>query len=410
MPSLLSSRRAAAEITLHATSSVQKRARAIEVPAAAAPVAWPLIAAAGGLLAAAASWLLCTGITILGWFAAKSASFGDALALGTSFWLLANGVGVRIGTASVTLVPWGVTAVIAFMISRFATASSRRAAAHQTTPGVVLISVVIVATYLFPVLVVAIRLGEPWQASARCAAVITAFLLAAVWGSRRGLRGVRAHGRGRGLVMTRALVAAQLVMLVAGAALLVTGLATHVKRVEALHEALQPGIAGAIALLLLQLAFSLNAVVWSASYALGSGFSIGTGSVVAPAGTQLGVVPAIPLLGALPMAGPGDTAQLWWLTAGAIAGAIACCVALAGWPADRFDQACLRGGASGLLAGAVFAGLAWAASGDLGTLRLTDVGPRLLPVLVMACTTMGLSGMITGLVVGLIQRRPDRSK
>jgi Family of unknown function (DUF6350) len=408
MPSLLSSRRAAAEITLHATSSVQKRARAVQGPAVATPVGWPLIAGVGGLLTAAASWLLCTGIAVLGWFAAESASFGDALQLGTGFWLLANGVGVRIGTASVTLVPWGVTAVIAFMISRFAAASSRRVAAQQTARGMVLISVVIVATYLFPVLVVAIRLGEPWQVSGRWAVVLTTFLLAASWGSRRSLRGVRARPHGRGLVMTHALVAAQLVMLVVGAALLVTGLATHLKRVEALHEALQPGVAGAIALLLLQFAFAPNALVWSASYALGSGFSLGTGSVVAPAGTQLGIVPAIPLLGALPMAGPGDTAQLWWLTAGAIAGAIACWVALAGRPAARFDQACLRGGAGGLLAGAAFAGLAWAASGDLGSLRLTDLGPRLFPLLVMACTTMGLSGMITGLVVGLI-RRPDRS-
>jgi hypothetical protein len=38
-------------------------------------------------------------------------------------------------------------------------------------------------------------------------------------------------------------------------------------------------------------------------------------------------------------------------------------------------------------------------------LRLTDMGPRLFPLLVMAGTTMGLSGMIAGLVLGLIPRR-----
>ena len=62
-----------------------------------------------------------------------------------------------------------------------------------------------------------------------------------------------------------------------------------------------------------------------------------------------------------------------------------------------------------MLAGVAFAGLAWAASGDLGTLRLTDLGPRLFPLLVMAGTTMGLSGMITGLALGLVPRR-GRSK
>ena len=68
--------------------------------------------------------------------------------------------------------------------------------------------------------------------------------------------------------------------------------------------------------------------------------------------------------------------------------------------AARFDEASLVGGACGLLAGAVFAGLAWAASGDLGTVRLADMGPRLFPLLVMAGTTMGLSGLITGLALG----------
>ena len=79
---------------------------------------------------------------------------------------------------------------------------------------------------------------------------------------------------------------------------------------------------------------------------------------------------------------------------------------LAARPAVRFDVASLKGGACGLLAGVAFAGLAWAASGDLGTLRLTGLGPRLFPLLIMAATTMGLSGMITGLTLGLIAPRP----
>jgi hypothetical protein len=99
-------------------------------------------------------------------------------------------------------------------------------------------------------------------------------------------------------------------MLIAGAAVLVTSLWMHLKQVEALHQTLQPGVAGGIALVLLQLAFAPNAIVWSASYALGSGFSVGAGSVIAPAATQLGMVPGIPLLGALPAPGPGEPTQL----------------------------------------------------------------------------------------------------
>jgi hypothetical protein len=197
-------------------------------------------------------------------------------------------------------------------------------------------------------------------------------------------------------------------MLVAGAAVLATGLWMHLKQVEGLHQALQPGVAGGIALLLLQLAFAPNAMIWSASYALGSGFSLGAGSVVAPAATQLGMVPGIPLLGALPSAGPGDLAQLWWLATGAVAGAIACWVVLSPRRVARVDAAGLAGGACGVLAGVVFTGLAWAASGDLGTVRLADLGPRLFPLLVMAGTTMGLSGLMTGLVLGCTGR-PKRN-
>jgi hypothetical protein len=273
------------------------------------------------------------------------------------------------------------------------------------TSGAWLVSVVTVGAYLIPVLVVALRLGEPWHVPGRWAAVIAVLVIAALWGSSRGLGAGRNEPAARTRMMSRAILAAQLAMLVAGAAVLLTGLWMHLKRVEALHEALQPGVAGGVALLLLQLAFAPNALVWAASYAVGSGFALGSGSVVAPAGTQLGIVPDIPLLGALPSAGPGDLWQLCWLAAGAVAGAIACWVALAPRSDARFDQASLTGGICGVLAGATFAGLAWAASGDIGTLRLTDLGPRLFPLLVMAGTTMGLSGMITGLVLGLPVRR-----
>jgi Family of unknown function (DUF6350) len=251
------------------------------------------------------------------------------------------------------------------------------------------------------------RWGEPWQAPARWAVVIAVLFVAAWCGSSRSLGIRRVEMPGRRWVIVRAVLAAQLAMLVAGAAVLVTALWTHLKHVETLHHALQPGIAGGIALLLLQLAFVPNAVVWSAAYALGSGFTFGAGSVIAPAATQLGMLPGIPLLGALPSPGPGDLTQLWWLAAGAVAGALACSVLLGSGPAPRFDLASLAGGVCGLLAGAVFAGLAWAASGDLGSLRLADLGPRLFPLLVMAGTTMGLSGLITGLALGLAARRQN---
>jgi hypothetical protein len=403
MPSLLSSRRAVAELSLHATAAQKKSAAAARAEPMSPPISWQAMAVVGGAITALASWVICAGVTVLGWVAAEPGSLGGALQLGTLLWLLSNGVGVLVGTIPVTLVPWGATVVIAFMIWWFAAASARQVRADQrVSPW--LISVVTVTAYQLPVLVGAVLWGEPWRAPARWAVVIGAYLLAAWWGSSRKLAPRRAEVPRWARMIPRAVLAAQLTMLVAGAAVLVTGLWMHLPRVESLHEALHPGVAGAITLLLLQLAFAPNALVWSASYALGSGFSLGAGSVVAPAATQLGMVPGIPLLGALPSPGPGDLAQLWWLAAGAVAGAIACWVALGSRPTARFDQAGLAGGVCGLLAGTGFAGLAWAASGDLGTVRLADMGPRLFPLLVMAGTTMGLSGLITGLALGWAAR------
>ncbi len=138
----------------------------------------------GGAVTALASWILCAGVAILGWLAADSGSFVDAIGLGTRLWLLGNGVGVRIGAIPVTLVPWGVTAVIALVISRVAAMSAQHVRTDQTT-GSALISVVTVAAYLAPVLAVAAWLGEPWQVPGRWAAVVAVLVLAAFWGSSR---------------------------------------------------------------------------------------------------------------------------------------------------------------------------------------------------------------------------------
>jgi len=374
------------------------------------PVGWPIVAVAGGLVTAAATWVLWAGVAVLGWLAAEPGTLRSALVTGTDLWLLSNGVSARFGTIVITLVPWGATALIAYMVNRWAALTARHIREDQAT-GVLTVSLVLVASYLAPVFAVSIFFGEPWQAPAHWAAVVAVLLGAAAWGSARALNWPTS-GRGAAWLraLPRAVLATQLVLLAAGAAVVVTALALHRDRVTALTAALEPGVLGGVALLLGQLAFAPNLCVWAGSYALGAGFGLGTGSVVAPAGSQLGLLPAIPILGALPAAGPGSAQLLWWLAAGVLAGAAGASLVVLGRPAVRFDESSLVGGLAGLLGGAAFAGLAWAASGDLGTLRLVDLGPRLLPLLIMAATTVGMAGLITGLLLGLIRRRrPVRS-
>jgi hypothetical protein len=405
MASLLSPRRTNPELSLRATSASSDPSATDGRTPPAPPLGWPIAAIAGGLVTAVASWILCAGLAVVGWLAADPGTLGQALSIGTRLWLLSNGVSAPIGSIAVTLVPWGATAVTAFMLSRFAAFSARQVRDDQLT-GPTVISVVLTAAYLVPVLVVAVWRGQPWQEPLHWAAVIAVLALSAAWGSSRALdQGLTESWPAWSRTLPRAILAAQLVLLAAGSGLLVTSLLMHLNQVIRLHQSLDPPVAGSIALLLAQLAVAPNAIVWAASYALGSGFVLGSGSVVAPAGTGLGILPGVPLFGALPSAGPGSPAELWWLAAGGLAGAVAAWVVLRTGGVRRFDTSSLIGGLAGLLGGAMFVGLAWAASGDLGTVRLAGLGPRLLPLLVMSLTTMGLAGLITGLVLGLISGR-----
>ena len=407
MASLLSPRRTTAGLSLRASAAGPQPPEPAVDTSAGPPVGWPVAAIAGGLVSALVGWVLCAGLAVVGWLAADPGSLGDALGVGTRLWLLANGVSVSLGGLVVTLVPWGATAVAAYMMAWSAAFAARRIRPDQLA-GPFTVAGVLLASYLVPVLAVGAWQGQPWRDPLHWAGVIVVIGLAAAWGATRALgRRLTDGWPDWARVLPRAVLGAQLVLLVFGAALVLTGLIRHLDRVTALHSALDPGVAGSIALLLAQLAVAPNALVWAAAYALGSGFVVGPGSVVAPAATELGMLPGLPLLGALPGVGPGSPVLLVWLASGALAGGLAAILVVRARPAMRFDASGLVGGLAGVLAALVFVLLGWAAGGDLGMVRLAGLGPRLLPLLVMAGTTMGLAGLLTGLMLGLLrQRRP----
>ena len=407
---ILDPRRASPEVSLRATAASPQPEPTGADASTGPPIGWPLAAVACGLVTALAGWVLCAGVTVVGWLAADPGTLAEALAVGTRIWLFTNGVSAPIDGLAVTLVPWGATAVIAYLIAQSAALTARRVRTEQLA-GPVTVSAVLVASYLVPVLAVAVWQGEPWRDPLHWAAVIILLGLSAAVGAGRALgRPLTDAWPGWAAGLPRAVLGAELMLLACGAALLATGLIRHVDTVTALHSALDPGVGGSIALLLAQLAFVPNAMVWAASYALGAGFAVGAGSVVAPAGTELGMLPGLPLLGALPGAGPGEPAALWWLASGVLAGATAAGIAVRSRPAARFDASSLVGGLAGVLAAVVFVGLGWAAGGDLGSVRLTDLGPRLWPLLVMTAATMGLAGLLTGAVLGLVPHLRTRSR
>lgn len=68
-----------------------------------------------------------------------------------------------------------------------------------------------------------------------------------------------------------------------------------------LYESVQVSVLGAIVLTAGQLAILPNIIIYGASWFTGVGFSIGTGSLISPLGSQVGPLPAVPILGALPV-------------------------------------------------------------------------------------------------------------
>ncbi|MFK3669669.1 DUF6350 family protein [Leifsonia aquatica] len=172
-----------------------------------------------------------------------------------------------------------------------------------------------------------------------------------------------------------------------------------------MYEQLQAGALGGLALTLGQLAFLPNLVIWMASWLVGPGFAIGTGSSVSPLGTELGPLPALPLFGVIP---PGGFAfGLVGVVVPLLAGFLAA-VLLRARPWLRLPDGTLplflTAVGIGIVTGIELGLLAWWSSGAFGPGRLHDVGPN--PWLVGAIATAEVAvAAVIGLLAGGRARR-----
>lgn len=404
MASLLSARRTNPKIRLKATVPTESEPEVSEPTPSHPSASWLLFAVGGAVVVAASGWVIVAGLAVVGWLAAEPGTLISALKIGTQLWLLANGAGAIIGGAELTLVPLGVSLLLAFMISRAATMAARHAAG-EPWPVVARVSAAITGCYVLIVAAVSVLFGTGEQTVRGVVGALLISGIAALWGSSRGIDGeLTMSWPVWSRAIPQAVAGAQAVMVLAGSAALATSLILHFDRIKTLTTALDAGIGGGIALVAIQLAFVPNAVLWAASYTLGAGFTAGGGSVVAPRGTDLGMLPSIPLLGAMPAEGAGGSSQLFWLAGGVLAGGLAAFLVMRARPTARFDETSLVGGLAGAIAGLVFTGLAWFSRGGLGTGRLAELGPRLGELVVMSVTLMGISGLIVGLAWGLLRR------
>jgi hypothetical protein len=196
-------------------------------------------------------------------------------------------------------------------------------------------------------------------------------------GPQRPVRLWRTTWRSRGARVRRtsaAAVTAVAVLLGGGALLVGSSLAAHGSRAAELFAA-APGPLGGGGLLLVGLAYVLTAVLWGACWLAGPGFAVGAGTAVGPFGHELGAVPALPLLAALPSGAPptwaGALALLVPLTAGAAAGAVLHRSTAGRSRRSVLVDVLLTAGWSG----AAIAVLAALSAGAAGGQRLAQLGP-----------------------------------
>jgi hypothetical protein len=365
------------------------------------------VVTAGGLAAV-------TLLVVAGWIAAPHAGAGlpGVLRTAAALWLVGHHVGFTYrGAGRIGLLPLGLVLLPGALLWR-AGRWVVRVGGISRLRHVGYAAVALAVPYALLAGVLALASRSSMESSSVVQALACSLLLALAAG---GLGGARALApwprlirllppRQRSLVVAVAGVLA--VLVAAGAALAGASLAVHVHEAASLQRALAPNAVGVVLLVLLQLSYLPNAVVWGIAFLLGPGFAVGSATVVAPTGSALAQLPALPMLAALPSG--LHSAMPGWLEPTVLAlpylaGVVGGLLLVRAAPALTLDGAPLRGLACGAVSGCVLGLLAAASGGPLGDGRLAAVGPSpwqvgavsALEIGVVAAVTAGVANFLT---------------
>ena len=348
-----------------------------------------------GALAAVGTWTVVVLPALVGWVAAPESTVGwfSAVSLASAIWFVGHGQSVGAGGVAISMTPLMLLAVfvyIAFRWARRLAATERlrvgaedwsRVAKWGVVPGFVVgygVSSAVFALFtlggpatpgaaavlgslLVPVAALGFVLLRP-DDDASPAFVRTWFRrgptwLPSVW--RIGWRGARLlFGLGLALVLVRVVMSWP-----------------EVADIQGQYTA----NLGALAVIVLaQVALLGNAATWALSFLAGPGFQIALGSTVSPAASQPGLLPLVPLFGALPGATTFPPSMYAVLLAPVLVGA---------WVAGRVDAALEFFGnvrsrlaatvTAPVLAVLVVVGVTALGNGAVGVDRLAAVGPHL---------------------------------
>ncbi|WP_146099424.1 DUF6350 family protein [Kineococcus xinjiangensis] len=349
----------------------------------------------------AAGWSLLVVVVgaVVAWTAATatSAPLSASLRVGTDLWLLAHGADVVVTGGRVGIVPLGITALAVVTAAR----QVRRWAEDQVAAERPLpwgrAAGVFAAGYALVAALVALVSGTPAAAVDPPAAALGGAVLAAAVLGGCALRwdpDVAALVPGWLRRCARPAAAAVTLLLAAGAALVAVALVASHERVLLLHEALGPGLVGGLLLTAAQALLLPDLAVWGVAWLTGTGFALGTSTAVTPAAVQVGALPALPVLGAVPQPGPLPAPFAAVVLLPVLVGVLAALLAFRrdGTPATAGERLAVVGGA-GALTGTVVGVLSWLASGPAGPGRMAEVGPEPLLAAVAAGAEVSL-GML----------------
>lgn len=364
------------------------------------------------VVAAAVALVLGSAVALL-----AGASPVSALRSGARAWLVLQGSGLELRGTTLGLVPLGGVLLCGALTARVARAMTP---APLESPGAFAATVAGAGGVVAAVLASVTSTPDLVVNPARAAAAVFV-----VGGVAAALGGTLHHGRAGDLwpgpwrrPEVRGAVAAgargALVVLAAAGVVVTVLLVVHVERAGQLWALLDPGASGTPALAVICLLAVPTLVAWTASVLLGPGFVLGAQTSVDLTGAQLGPVPGLPVLAALPDPGAFDGRVVVLGLVPLLAGLVAGWAVRAGTSAPfgldgrpvlaRTLLGLAAGAAGGVLLGVVVG----ASGGAVGPGRLAEAGPPALTPLLVAVPVMALGGALGALAAHYRDARASR--
>lgn len=268
--------------------------------------------AAGAALGAAVGMAVLSAVTVLLWAAGPLAGSGITAAPfrgAAAIWLFAQRAPLDNGTSELVLPPFAVAVGVVAVSIRVAAWAARRTRAHDLGSAATVAAGVVLGHVSLAAAAAAFSSGggsgvDPLDALRAGVILAVPCALAGVAPQTWLWAHLAARYSTPVRVAARAAGAGVAVLLGGAAAVLLASLAMHHAALVELFDAIGGGISGGVGTTLLCLAMAPNAVLWVVSFAAGPGFALGTDAGLDLGGLHDGALPAMPLLAALPAAGP----------------------------------------------------------------------------------------------------------